>query len=339
MIYFDITKSSHSTHASGLNRVSQRLCDTLNGSVTPVVWDTWDKKVKPEDWFLTADLFSEDERPGITTFLKSKTCKTAAIFHDLIPLRFPQITWPKSVGRHPKYLQLLREFTHLFSVSDYSKHDLLAFWKWQGIKEVPPINVISLGADFSKTLRITEHNEPKTFSFLCVGIIEPRKNQSFILDVCKKLWDEGLIFEMHLVGRINPHFGVPIIEKIKSLEKNYQGLHYHAQLSDDKLKTLYLTASASLFATKAEGCGLPLLESLWMGVPCFCSDLPVLKENADQGGCVRLALDDLTQWSDALRDYVKNPHKLTPLSNEARSRELPTWSNTASALLAKLNTL
>lgn len=52
MIYFDITKSSHSTHASGLNRVSQRLCDTLNGSVTPVVWDTWDKKVKPEDWFL-----------------------------------------------------------------------------------------------------------------------------------------------------------------------------------------------------------------------------------------------------------------------------------------------
>ena len=27
---------------------------------------------------------------------------------------------------------------------------------------------------------------------------------------------------------------------------------------------------------------MPLLESLWMGVPCVCSDLPVLRENSGQ---------------------------------------------------------
>jgi glycosyltransferase involved in cell wall biosynthesis len=339
MIYFDVTKSSLSTHASGLNRVSQRLQDTLSDSVTPIVWDSWNKEVKPGDWFITADLFSEDERPGIAAFLKSKTCKTAAIFHDLIPLRFPHITWPNSVGRHPKYLQLLRDFTHLFSVSDFSKQDLLAFWKWQGIKEVPPIDVISLGADFTKTERIIQREVPKPFSLLSVGIIEPRKNQTFILDVCKKLWDEGLVFEMHFVGRKNPHFGAPILEKINHLEKHYQGLYYHAQLPDDKLLELYHKVSASIFATKAEGCGLPLLESLWMGVPCFCSDLPVLKENANQGGCIQLVLDDLTQWSDTLRDYIQNPLNLIPLCNEATRRELPLWNKTASMLLSKLNTL
>jgi glycosyltransferase involved in cell wall biosynthesis len=155
--------------------------------------------------------------------------------------------------------------------------------------------VLALGADFDAAARISSVPQNSTLApqLLCVGILEPRKNQAFLLDVAEELWREGLRFELHVVGRANPHFGRPLVARIKSLRKEFPGqLHYHEAVNDSAVAQLYATARASVFPTIAEGCGLPLLESLWMGVPCVCSDLPVLRENADGGGCVPVALND-----------------------------------------------
>jgi len=339
MIYFDVTKTSASSHHSGLTRVSQSLVTAFGSRVTPVVWDSWDKQVTQEDWFITAELFSEDERPGITAFLEAKACKTAAIFHDLIPLRFPHMTWPKSVARHPTYVKLLAHFTRVFSVSEYSRQDILAFWKWQGINDFPKMDLLSLGADFNTQERQTHTSQPSEACFLCVGIIEPRKNQSLILQVCKTLWDEGLKFEMHFAGRVNPHFGKPILDEINEASRSYPELHFHAHFSDAQMKALYARASASLFPTRAEGCGLPLLESLYSGVPCICSDLIVLKENTDLGGCLSLKADDLLVWTDAVRSLILEPRRLSELRSQAQSRPLPTWANAAELILTTLNSL
>jgi len=84
----------------------------------------------------------------------------------------------------------------------------------------------------------------------------------------------------------------------------------------------------------AEGCGLPLLESLWAGVPCVCSDLPVLRENADGGGCLTAAVSDRAAWSEALRRVLTDDALVARLAGEARSRPLPTWAGTAAALRA-----
>jgi glycosyltransferase involved in cell wall biosynthesis len=339
MIYFDITKTAQSRHASGLTRVSRSLLTAFGPRVVPVRWESWDRKVNPNDWYLIAELFSEEDRPGITAFLEAKSCKTAAVFHDLIPLRFPHITWPKSVARHPVYVKLLTHFNSIYCVSNYSKNDLIHFWKWQGITQFPEMHTITLGSDFSSDNRVILSKQPDATSFICVGIIEPRKNQELLLTACKTLWDEGLKFDMHCVGRLNPHYGKPILEKIKRLMRDYSTLHYHDDLTDSQMKDLYETSSASLFPTRAEGCGLPLLESLWSGVPCICSDLPVLKENADAGGCLLIASDDVASWTKKLREIIKDPSRLAYLRTQAHTRALPTWQVTADSLLRSLNTL
>ena len=344
MIYFDVTKAGKAGHRSGLTRVSVRLVEEFGPGVVPVVWDEGWRDLKRRapvgltqgDWILTAELFSEEERPGFGEFLRARPCRMAAMFHDAIPLRHPDITWPQSVARHPSYMKLLAGFDRVWAVSEASRRDLSGFWRWQGVENTPSVEVIALGSDFNGRPRITGRQSAPGSSFLCVGILEPRKNQLFLLEVCDRLWGEGLSFDLHLVGRVNPHFGGPIVARIDVLRRVRPGLHYHEAADDAKVGALYAGARASVFPTIAEGCGLPLLESLWMGVPCVGSDLPVLRENAGGGGCLTVAPGDTDAWVVALKRVLADETLNVRLGIEALTRPLPTWAEAARTLRAAL---
>lgn len=337
MIFFDATKAAASGHRSGLMRVSARLREELGAAAVPVDWKRWDRRAQPTDWFLTPELFCEAERPGFRDFLRARPCRLAAIFHDAIPLRWPHITWPQSVSRHADYIKMLADFDRVFAVSAESRRDLLGFWQWQGVTPRAEVDVLALGADFSPVPRVTTRAAAAAASLVCVGILEPRKNQAFLLDVCEALWREGQVFDLHIVGRVNPHFGAPVVAKLKTLRKRWPGLRYHAAAGDDTVAQLYAEANASVFPTIAEGCGLPLLESLWQGVPCVCSDLPVLRENADAGGCVTAPVNDAAAWITILRRVLTDNAWLAELTAKAQARPLPTWAETANAIRAAMS--
>ena len=249
MIFFDVTKSRSVRHRSGLARLSERLRDELGSEAASVTWQEARERASKADWFVTTELFSPSERPGFSEFLREKRCQTAAIFADAIPITHPQITWPHSVARHPHYLKLLAEFDRVLAISVTSRDILLGYWRWLGLERTPPVDALQLGADLSSRARTTERTiaSSPTPSLLCVGILEPRKNQTFLLDVCEALWREGLTFELHVVGRVNPHFGQPIVKRIQSLKKHYAGLQYHEAASDELLETLYNGATATVF--------------------------------------------------------------------------------------------
>lgn len=350
MIYFDVTKTGSSGHRSGLMRVSSRLRQQLGAAATEVTWHRGEFKLAsdkgtltltPSDWFLTSELFSEDERPGFAKFLASHPCQLAAIYHDAIPLKHPHITWPQSVARHPAYLKLLAQFDRVWAVSQASREELQGFWLWLGTERNPPVEVLNLGADFDGSARVTGPGNPIASSgplqLLCLGIVEPRKNQSMLLETCDELWRERLAFELHVVGRVNPHFGPPIVARLKMLQREHGSkLRFHEGASDERVAERYAAARATVFPTLAEGCGLPLLESLWRGVPCVCSDLPVLRENADGGGCLPVTMNDFASWKIALRRILTDDPFHAQLRAEAVSRPLPTWAEAATALLRVL---
>ena len=350
MIYFDTTKAAKASHRSGLTRVSARLLAELGAAATPVGWNgEWrrrapdaDVQFRPDDWLLTPEIFSPEERAGWREFVQAKPCRIAAVYHDSIPLKHPHITWPQSVARHPAYLKMLAGFDRILAVSRASRQELLEFWHWQGIELPPPVSVLPLGADFNAAPRATTPpssaaspaNRPV---LLCLGILEPRKNQAFLLDVCADLWTGGLAFELHVVGRVNPHFGRPIVARLEELRRKFpQFLHWHEAGSDATVAQLYARARATAFPTIAEGCGLPLLESLWMGVPCVCSDLPVLRENADGGGCVSVACNDRDAWKAALHQLLGNDELHAQRAHEATTRPLPTWAQAARVVTGDL---
>jgi glycosyltransferase involved in cell wall biosynthesis len=347
MIYFDVTKTGTAGHRSGLMRVSGRLRDELGEEVVSVVWRErmWRRasdgtiiSLKSADWVFSAELFSEEERPGFWEFIQGRSCRLAAVFHDAIPLKLPHITWPRSVARHAEYMKMLAAFDRVFAVSQVSGVDLTEFWRWQGTVVHATVETILWGADFQRGSQRRASPVPagQVPALLCVGIIEPRKNQAFLLEVCAALWASGLIFELHIVGRVNPHFGKPVQRQMRELAKKWPGLRIHDAIPDDQLFNLYGRASATVFPTIAEGCGLPLLESLWLGVPCVCSDLPVLMENAGGGGCVPVAMNDRAAWQTVLARVVTDAAWVDELRGQAAARVVPGWVQTADFLRRSL---
>jgi len=346
MIYYDTTKMGAAKHRSGLMRLSSRIREELGSVVTEVAWDgrrrgfTTGKSrppvdFKPADWLLTVEQFSEAERPGLRAFLQNPPCRLAAMFHDAIPVRWPHITWPQSVQRHPEYMKLLAGFDRTWAISEATRRDFTDFWRWQGVAPKAPTEVIELGADFDGEKRVVRdpvipRERP---ALLCVGIVEPRKNQTFLLEVAEALWRDGLNFELHVVGRVNPHFGKPIAARMAALQGRESRFRFHVQAGDGELGRLYARARAVVFPTRAEGCGLPLLEALWRGVPCVCSDLPVLRENADGGGCLVAQFNDVADWSAKLRTVLTDETACRQLQQAAMARPLPRWSQTARTLL------
>ena len=349
MIYYDVTKMEKSAHRSGLTRVSSRLREEMGSVLREVRWeapprafvDVRDGKpveFRREDWLLTVELFSEPERPGLWSFLRQPPCRLAAIFPDAIPIQLPHITWPHSVQRHPEYMKMLAAFDRVWGISETVRRDLVEFWRWQGVEPRAQVATIELGADFDGQHRM--QRDPVISrgraALLCVGIVEPRKNQEFLLDVCESLWAEGASFKLHVVGRVNPHYGRTTERRIRALAKRQPDFQFHAAAGDATLRNLYGEARAVVCPTIAEGCGLPLLEALWRGVPVVASDLPVLRENAAAGGCLLAGLNDAADWREKLRAVLTNRELALRLQGEAMQRPLPRWSATARTLLNAL---
>ena len=204
---------------------------------------------------------------------------------------------------------------------------------------LPPVEVLPLGADWPNFPRNRGGSEsPATAPrIVSTGILEPRKNQVVLLEACAALRAEGLEVELHLVGRVNPYFGAPIAKRVKALSAGWPGLRHHTGMGDAGLAAMLRSARATAFPSVAEGCGLPLLESLWMGVPCLCSDIAPLVENAAGGGCLIVAGNSLQGWKEAIRKVLTDKSTHARLVAEAAERELPTWAGAAAGLWAALS--
>ncbi|MDQ8202145.1 glycosyltransferase [Pelagicoccus sp. SDUM812003] len=348
-ILFDVTKTCKQSHYSGVLRVSnclkEELKNALGDRLVEVVWS--DRKqtfkapsygskfsIEPEDVFLTAELFSDFERPGIEAFLGSERCRSYAIFHDAIPLRHPEFTWPHSVQRHPSYMKMLSRFDGVFAVSAHSSIVLEEYWEWLGYEYAPSVKSIQLGANglFPDPIR-SSRPLVRPFDVLMLGIIEKRKGQDIALDACNRLWDEGLEFNLHVVGRANPYFGKDIEKRIKRMERNGRPVRLHGHLEDEALKALMGRMSLMLFSSRAEGCGLPVLESLWCGLPVLSSKLAPTRETSRFGGCCFFNNEDPEAMAEQLKRLFENPHLLVELYEGIQFDLLPKWSDTAREIL------
>lgn len=354
MLYFDLTKTAKSRHQSGLTRVSRRLLDALQaegqGIVKGVYWDdrkalfrSVDQRVvispQKQDWILTPELFDEEVRPGFGEFLQSCPARTAAIFHDAIPLRHPEITWPQSVARHPFYMKLLAGFDRVMTVSETVGVDLAEYWDWLRLKNKASLHAINLGADFTGEPRVMPTSlKPwkERDQILVLGILEPRKNQQVLLEALSFLWKQSFPGRLALVGRVNPHFGKETLALVKKLKKAGFPLEYHGQVDDQKLITLYQESRCLIFPSLAEGCGLPVLEAMWQGLPVLANRIPSVVETSVSGGCHLMDCHQVDELSETLLQYWDDATFWERLESEVAGRSLPTWRDTARQVMGIL---
>lgn len=351
-LLFDITKAAKQKHKSGLTRVSdclrRELKAILQERFVEVAWSDRRREfvaadgkaeldLSPTDTLLTSELFCEYEREGIEAFIASGRCRTYAIFHDAIPLQHPEFTWPHSVQRHPSYMKMLASFSGAFAVSQHSAILLEEYWQWLGFVNSPSVKFIQLGADgvFSDPSPPGQIAEG-TLGVLLLGIIEKRKGQDLALEACEQLWGEGLDFELHIVGRCNPYFGKNIEKQVKQMARKTARLTYHGQLEDAALQKLFSRMHLMIFPSRAEGCGLPVLEGLWKGLPVLCTQLNSVRETSRFGGCSMFPAADARSLAGAMRGLLSDRKALQALTDSINTDLLPRWRDTAGEILAHI---
>ena len=355
-LYWDITKSVGYAHHSGIRRVAlalgQALESILQNDFSWVVWNSRKKCFQkthpfsedlpsrvvpmddPEAWLISPEVFREKERKGFSNWCQAFSGKWGLIFHDLIPIRFPEITWPKSVRRHPEYIQLLAKADRIFSVSQASLDDLFAYTRDRGLT-LPPSVILKL-ASFRVPEKLPPKEDPPPLKILQVAILEPRKNQEILLDALELLWSEKQLIEATFVGRVNPHFGKPIAKRIKNLKKAGHPVKHLDAPDDANLVDCYQKSHLTVLPAKTEGAGLPLLESLSYGTPVLGSNIPSFQEYGENLPVRFFPSENLELLTQTLGQLVKEPHGWEKWYQQARSCNLHSWEDTARELINTL---
>ena len=117
-------------------------------------------------------------------------------------------------------------------------------------------------------------------------------------------------------------------------EAGHVELHDH--ISDEELLELFDRSDATVFCSWEEGFGLPVLESLWRGLPCLCHDGSAMAEVAPGGGVLAIDMLDEAAIARGIARLASEAGLMERLRREAVSRQIRTWEDYGRDVLSAL---
>ena len=301
-----------------------------------------DSSLAPHSGLLVPELFTPAVAATLPALFAATSGPRAAVFHDAIALKFPELTPTKTVARFPGYLRELLAFDGIAANSADSRATLVAYWDWLGVPAAarPVVVTITLGIDLPSPITAS-HTAPSSALpiILCVGSLEGRKNHLALLEACETLWSAGARFELHLIGLTHPQTGRTALARIHALQAAGRPLSYVGPVNDATLAAAYATCAFTVYPSLIEGFGLPVWESLVRGKPCICSAHGALGEAARDGGCIALEHVDAPALAAAVSRLLTTPTELAALAGAAQARTFRTWRDYARDVATWLPTL
>jgi len=251
--------------------------------------------------------------------------RKVAYFHDAMPMRLP--SRPGKPSRlFLKYMRELGRMDHVICVSREVEADLQNFWRREGVRP-PATTVLPWPVPFSGAPPAS----PPNFTarrIIYVARLKMRKNQPVLLEACEQLWREGHDFSLELFGTADVLTDtLRILSRIRQLRARGRRVAWRRHVSDGELKQAYQECSFTVFPSKMEGFGLPVLESLWFGRPVICGRNGVLGEVSGQGGCLQIDQNNPQELATAMRRLLTDEDELKRLSQEARQRPFRIWAD------------
>jgi glycosyltransferase involved in cell wall biosynthesis len=268
---------------------------------------------------------------------------TGVYIYDLIPITHPEHCVPETTHTFARCLtQIISQVDFAFTISEHVARELRILLAADGLHEVdiaPVVLAHQMSAantsDETQVVRMSPIVESvlHTDYVLCVATLESRKNHRYLLDVWKRLMNEGVeVPNLVFVGKWG--WGIqPLKEHLKVTEMLDGKVLVLDKVSDPELNALYRKAMFTAFPSFVEGWGLPVGESLAHGKFAVSSNSSSLPEVG--GDFVRYFDPANTAEGVAVfRDLLENPDQVTRAEERIVAEFQPRyWGEVASELV------
>jgi glycosyltransferase involved in cell wall biosynthesis len=282
---------------------TQAGADYLNGKirsklhVVPARIPDWDVLALPD---LLARLCADVYHSPIFALPPVLACASVCTVHDVIPLARPDLTssgFSQFFHRHAR--GSLGRASHVVTVSDYSRTDILRFFPETGDRlsvVYEPVGPMFRRRNHRECAPTLQKHSLRPGYLLYVGAVDRRKNLSTLLEAYASLCSrEPSTPSLVLVGGSSGDgFDLDAEVQNRTLGARVRIL---GRVPDDEIVDLYSGAEVFVFPSLYEGFGLPVVEAMAIGVPVVTSATTSLKEVAGDAAVLVNPEDP-----DALRD-------------------------------------
>jgi glycosyltransferase involved in cell wall biosynthesis len=295
-----------------------------------------DVLLKEEDTLLIPDL-CWDTRIHSWERISQLPGKKVAVFHDAMPLRIKGQPLSKD-KLFAEYVKKLGFMDLVICVSQEVEQDLLHFWKEY---EVVPARTMVLPwpVQFHGERPRNVPNQASA-KLIYVSRLRLRKNHLVLLEACDLLWGRGRTFSLDLIGvadtLVDTH---RIMRRVRQSASRGRPVRWLRHVSDEGLHQAYRDSAFTLFPSRMEGFGLPILESLWHGRPVICGSNGAIGEVSAGGGCLQVDQNDPVDLANGIESLLEDRDLYSRLQTEASKRKFCSWADYRGEMLSAIESL
>jgi len=210
---------------------------------------------------------------------------------------------------------------YFLAISESTKHCFLRFFPFVNPEKVRVIYPYSRFSDNGYKLTppdaLLNMNTPPFF--LCVGTVEPRKNQSLLLEAYNRyrsLTNQPV--PIVFVGKYG--WLMNDFDKQRCRSPYYNEIIFLDYVNDCQLAWLYSHCLACFYPSLYEGFGLPILEAITFGKPIICSNTTSMPEIVGKYGAI-LDPTDVNSWSAQMESMASSKKNVDELSDNSHRRQ------------------
>ena len=249
--------------------------------------------------------------------------KSIVLAHDLIPIRYPSISFLTLY--HLLYIPLILKQSKIILCNSISTaNDLHDFYKVPRCKLFP----IKLGFNNQKYYPLNKIREK---FFLIIGRHNPHKNLERVIKafLCAKINNYKLVF----VGSFDKRYTPRLLKIVDELNLRHLCV-WKGWIDDDEKLLLLNQCQALIIASLWEGFGLPALEAMACGTPVIASNRGALPEVIGDYGYLVNPFD-IESIASAMNAVINDKKSLDKALEVGPARAASfDWSDTAKEIEA-----
>lgn len=292
------------------------------------------------DFFIVGDFFSKHSWLSLKNL---KNCKRiVGIVYDLIPLIYAKNYLNHNIKQDLKYaisLELLFFADHLFAISKSTKDDLCK------LLEIPGDKITVLTSGFSSDFFVSDQeivsfNDRKPSVFMISGN-DRRKNYENAIKGFLEVKKQKLVpsdTKFFIACKNSEEFNRNVENITKTYSEFSDSVKVLGYIDDEELREYLKTSRITIFPSKYEGLGLPILESFASGTPCISSNLSSCNElNSEEFMFDPYSVEDIAKKISYV--YTSNCNWENCLRSGRRIIKKYNWGKGAVEFVEQLNSL